>query len=222
MSPRNHQKPCLTCYQSGHTKCTRNSIRACSSCFRLNVLSKRCNCNHPKRRNPPQLLRIVGSRFCHQWYLDVEISDTIIPALVNPSIKRSRVNNTLATWWQSTQRDSVYHDTDTIIIKTRRQGNTMEIPCDVVYAQNEFIQLGMEFLIAIGYTFTLEGVSISSHHSPILSSPYETDYIYNHSPLGDDLRQYLNQKRFFLKRSRIINVNLNSSNLTVTIRRSSQ
>lgn len=218
-------KPCFHCYRTGHsriTKCPHHGIISCTSCFKLNVFTNKCNCKSIKKPDPPQTLRIVAINDTQRWYLDLQLNDTIIPSMVNPCISRSRVNPALAAWWQSSKNDSVYRDTDTIIITTIRKGLLMEIPCDITDNQDEHIILGMEFMITAGYTLTMEGVSVHSKHSAKLSSPYETDYIYNSPSLGKDLRNFLQKRKFFMKKGRIVKPCLRSSNLTITVRRWSQ
>lgn len=229
MAPRRYpnspiRKPCFHCYKTGHQqthKCTNKGVIACTSCFRLNTFSNKCNCKDLKRRQAPQVLRIVGDNNSHKWYLDLEIHHQIFPAIVNPTIVRSRVNHTFADWWQSIMRNSVYHDATTIILKTIRKGMSIRIPCEVIN-QHEHIELGMEFMIAVGYNLTMKNVSIDSQHSPILSSKFEADYVYNMPILGEDLRHYLIAKKHFLKRGRIMKTCLRTSGLTVTVSRRSK
>lgn len=218
-------KPCFHCYRTGHlrnTKCPNTGLVSCTSCFKLNVFTNKCNCKNIKKPNTPQVLRIISNHGNQKWYLDLQLNDKIVPAFLNPGISRSRVNPTFANWWQSTRNESVYRDTDTIMLTTVRKGFLMKIPCEVIDAQREFIILGMEFMTAAGYTLTMEGVSIHSKHSPVLSSPYETEYVFNLPSIGKDLRTYLQRRKFFLKKGRIVKPSLRSSDLTVTVRRWSQ
>lgn len=225
LSNRNDDnKPCFHCFKTDHSrksKCPKYGIISCTSCFRLNVFTNKCNCTNRKRSQPLQVLRIVGNRNFQKWYLDLDVQNEIVPARLNPCIARSQVSSEFAEWVQSKTESSIYRDTNTILLRTARKGSTIQIPCDVIVSQKECIELGMEVMMALGYTLTLEGISINSSHSPVMSNPYETDFVYNHVPLGGDLRTYLNQKKFFLKRSRTIKRKLLSSEITVTIRRGS-
>lgn len=225
LSNRNDDnKPCFHCFKSDHSqksKCPNYGIISCTSCFRLNVFTNKCNCINRKRKQPQQVLRIIGNRNFQKWYIDLDVQNEIVPARLNPCIARSQVSSEFADWLQSKTETSIYRDTNTIMLKTVRKGSTIRIPCDVTVSQEECIQLGMEVMMALGYTFTMEGISINSNHSPVMSNPYETDFVYNQVPLGGDLRNYLNQKKFFLKRSRIVQPKLRSSAITVTIRRRS-
>lgn len=215
-------KPCFRCFKTDHSrtsKCPNKGIISCSSCFRLNVFTNYCNCKNKKRHEPPQVLRIVGNQNFHKWYTDLHVQNEIIPARLNPSIVRTRVSHKFADWLQSKSETSIYRDVSTIMLKTVRKGSIIRIPCDVIPSQEEYIELGMEVMMTLGYSLTLEGISIHSNNSPVMASPYETDYVYNNHPLGEDLRRYLNQTKFFLKRGRTIKTNLHSSTITVTIRR---
>ena len=224
MPPRNGyhtstEKPCFHCYQSGHsrtTKCTSNGIIACTSCFRLNVFSKKCTCKNLQNGSSQQVLRIVGNKTMHKWYLDITIFDIIMPARINPLIARSQVSQSFANWLQANNHQP-HDDTTTIIIITRRQGRMMRIECDISSSQDEHIQLGMDFMIQIGYTFTMKGVSIVSNNTPVMSNKYETEYVYNLPSVGKDLRNYLNNKRFFLKKGRVIKPVLQYPGLRITI-----
>lgn len=217
-------KPCFHCFKCDHprqTRCTNHGIITCTKCFRLNVFTNKCNCKSPKRRSPAQVLRIVGTTRLQKWYIDLELHDQNIPARINPCINRSRVNHQLANWWQSKRDESVYRDTNSLTLKTIRKGVSINIICDVVES-DELIELGMDFMITTGYSFAIEGITINSEHSPILSSPFEKEYVYNLPTRGKDLRTYLQKRKFFLKKGRVVKSCLTSSNLTVTIRRRSQ
>lgn len=209
MSRRTHHniiKPCFHCYGTDHNtdlKCTKNGIVSCTKCFRLNVFTAKCNCQKPTQRSPMQVLRFVGKRSAPKMYVDLLLHDKIIPALLNTSIDTSRVNAEFANWWQSISTDSIYCDVNTIMIETVRKGLLMNIQCDVINSQENYIELGTDFMMATGFSMTLEGVSVDSKHSPILSSPHLMEYVYNLRHRGDDLRTYLNSKKFFLKQGRI-------------------
>lgn len=226
--PRNYKsqnKPCFYCYKTGHStdvKCTSNGIIACRTCFKMNVFTKKCNCKHPKMPHPPQELRLIGKPTCPKIYLDLLIHDTVIPCLLNTSITRSRVNIKLANWLQSVSTDSIYHNLNTIFIKTSRKGFLLKIPCTISETQLEHIELGTEFMTAAGFVLTIEGASIESNKSPILSDPYEIEYVYNLENRGRDLRNYLTEKKFFLKKGRITRPTFSTySNLIVTVKRQS-
>lgn len=217
-------KPCFHCYRKGHSKhvsCVNHGIVSCTSCFRVNVFSNKCNCKHPKRKQPSQILRIVGNDKFHKWYTDLELHDQNIPARLNPFINRSRINHQLATWWNYKQnKPNAKHD-EIITIKIIKKGVHLKLLCDVVDSK-EYIELGMDYMIQSGYSFTMEGITINSGLSPVLSSPFEKEFVYNLPTIGDDLRNYLQTKKFFLKRGRIVTPCLNSSDIRITVRRRSQ
>ncbi|KAL5283868.1 hypothetical protein ACFFRR_006261 [Megaselia abdita] len=220
-------KPCFHCYGTDHsteTKCTKNGIISCTKCFRLNVFTAKCNCQNPKRKTPLQVLRFIGKRSAPKIYVDLSLQDITVPALLNTSIDTSRVNPEFANWWQSISTDSVYRDVNSIVISTVRKGLQMKIECDVINNQENYVELGTDFMTAAGFSLTLEGVSIHSKHSPVLSSPFLMEYVYNHRHRGQDLRAYLNHKKFFLQgRIRKPSFNLPEANKrTAIVRRRSQ
>lgn len=208
-------KPCFHCYKKGHPsdeKCTRHGLISCTNCFRLNVFTKQCNCRQHHKPSPPQVLRMVGNRRSPRWYVDLYFHEVAIPALLNTTISRCRVNAEFATWYQSHHENSIYQDADTIVIETKRKGILLQITCDVFNNQKEHIEVGTELMMVCKYQFTLENITIDSELSPVSSSPYETEYVYNLMPRGCDLRTYLNSKKCFLKLGRINKLRLKSSN----------
>lgn len=225
---REGTKPCFHCFKTGHpcdVKCTKDGIVSCTKCFRLNVFSSKCNCENTKKPHPAQVLRFVGSSEAPQIYLDIQLHDQVIPALLNPTLTKSKVNIPLSDWWQSVSEDSVYQeDTNTVVIRTKRKGMELTVPCEVVDS-SEYIELGADFMTAVGYSITVEGTTITSGQSPVLSSPYDTEYVYNLRSRGSELRSYLNRKKFFMKKGRIIKPSLRTTSSTsrkVIIRRWSQ
>lgn len=231
MSRRAHHsgsKPCFHCYSTEHTqdtRCTKNGIVSCTKCFRLNVFTAKCNCQNQTKKSPLQVLRFVGDRSAPKMFVDLLIHDEIVPAMLNTSIASSRVNPEFANWWQSVSTDSIYRDVNTVMIETVRKGLLMKIECNVIDLQENFIELGTDFMTAAGFSLTLEGVTINSNYSPVLSSPYLTEYVYNLRHQGRDLRSYLNRKKVFLKQGRIRKLSLKSpkpSLRTVIVRQRSQ
>lgn len=199
-------KPCFHCYRTDHStevKCTTNGVVSCTKCFRLNVFTAKCNCQNPKKKAPLQVLRFVGKRSAPKPYIDLLLHDEIVPALLNTSISTSRVNPEFANWWQSISTDSIYRDVNKIMIETVRRGLRMKIECDVNDSQENYIELGTDFMTAAGFSLTLENMSIYSEHSPVLSNPNLLEYVYNLQTKGRDLRNYLNRKKFFLKQGRM-------------------
>lgn len=219
-----YSPPCFHCYKANHSavkKCTTNGMISCTKCFRLNVFTAKCNCEIRTRRLPLQVLRLVGKKIAPRMFVDLLLHDEIVPAMLNTSIETSQVNTEFANWWQSISTGSIYRDVNTILIETVRKGLRMSIQCNVIESQENWIELGTEFMMAAGFSITLEGVNINSDHSPVLSSPYILEYVYNLRHQGNDLRNYLNQKRYFLKQGRIRKPSFNlpeSLNRTVIVR----
>lgn len=227
MSRKAHSsiKPCFHCYGTDHNtdiKCTKNGIISCTKCFRFNVFTAKCNCENRAKKPPLQVLRLVGKKIAPKMFVDLLLHDEIVPAMLNTSIETSQVNTEFANWWQSISNDSIYRDVNTIMIETVRKGLRMRIQCTVIESQENWIELGTEFMMAAGFSMTLEGVNINSDHSPVLSNPHIFEYVYNLKDRGNDLRNYLNQKKHFLKKGRIYKPSFKipeSLSRTVTIRK---
>lgn len=159
-----------------------------------------------RKPEPCQVLRLVGKPKAPRWYTDLYIQDQIVPAMLNTSITRCRVSSKLAIWWKSLNPPKESTDPNIIFLEIQRKGRRIQMSCDVVsdLEAGSHIQLGTEIMTFLGYTFTMENISIKSKHSPVLTDPYEMEYVYNLPTLGGDLRNYLNNKRHFLKKARIV------------------
>lgn len=196
---------CQNCFRLGHIdeECAEFRIQACTKCYRLNVTTSNCNCKNRKQNYPPQLLRLVGDHIGPLWYIDIKILDKIVNALINTSIKRCRINKQLALWLQSSSNESIDSNCE-IRVPIKRKGTTYVIRCQISESQTELLEVGTAFLKYFGYQFTFDGVTISSQQSFIASSSNEIEYAYNVPAIGKDLREYLNKKRKFLKKGRIM------------------
>lgn len=222
-------KPCFHCYHVGHApseRCPNDGLIACTKCFRLYVFSKGCNCMDRQLPDPPQVLRLVGKKKAPRWFTDLCIHDRFFPALLNTTISRCKISTELKNWWQSVTTTTANSSFTSIDIK--RKGRIIRVACDVVddLGDNIHIHLGTELMTFLGYTFTMENITIKSNHSPVLSGPYETEYVYNLPSVGEDLRNYLLKKRHFLKKGKPVNksygdLKLEAQSRIVKIRRSS-
>lgn len=198
---------CDICFQkhSPRVSCTNSEIIACNSCFRLNVRSSNCTCEH-YAYNSPQILRLVGSKSSPFWYVDVQIFDQAFPAMINTSIIKCRISLQLSVWIQMTSNGVVDDDATQILVPiSREDGRIAEVKCDINKSQTEMIELGQQYLKYFGYTLTLGNDTINSQTSPIAKHSQEVNFIYN-LPEGQDLRNYLNKSRRFLKQSRIAKI----------------
>lgn len=199
-------KPCSHCYHLGHLSnepCPNDGIVSCTKCFRAYVFSKGCNYLNRRLPYPPQALRLVGGKKSPAWITDVSINGQLLPAMLNTGIARCQVSAAFAQWWQII--NSINTNSNIISIEIKRKGRRIRVACDVVdsimeIGENIHIQFGRELMTFLGYSFTMEDITIKSNHSPILSSIYECEYIYNLPSIGEDLRTYLIRKRHFLKR----------------------
>lgn len=201
------EKPCFHCYQLGHPPteiCPNEGIIACTKCFRLYVFSTGCNCLNKRRPDPPQVLRLIGKKKAPKWVTDVCINDRYFPALLNTSISRCRVTSMFATWFKSENSTQSETGDKILSIDIQRKGRRIRVSCDIVeeLLDDVHIHLGTELMTFLGYVFTMENISIKSNHSPILSTPFESEYVYNLPSVGEDLRKYLIRKRQFLKKGK--------------------
>lgn len=197
---------CLNCFHKGHDEeeCSKFGVYACINCYRFNVATSACNCNNRKQDSSPQLTRLVGDHIGPYWYIDIKIFDKIVPAMINTSIKRCRINQDLAFWIQSCSNAEINDDAE-IRVPIQRKGTTYEIRCQVFESESEVMEVGTAFLKYFGFRFTFDfdGVTISSQDSFIASHPSEVEYVYNIPAIGKDLRELLNQKKKFLRKGRV-------------------
>lgn len=218
-------KDCLTRECTREGICPQGRIITSKCCHKLNVFTANCNCASRATR-PHQCIRLVGDPESPLWYVDLKIFNRSFPALVNTSIRKCRINYHMSMWLQAKSNGVIDEEVTEIIIPFRRYGRTIDVECEVFKPNTEVIEIGMLFLKTFGYKFTFERVTINSDNSPILSSPYEVEYAYNLSPRGRDLRNYLIEKKRFLKRGRIIKLEdwpptPTSTRRVVVVRRSS-
>lgn len=205
-SATDQHAPCFRCFKISHSseECTSNGYISCANCFRLNVFTKTCNCQDYTQPPPSQTLRLVGKSNAPRWFLDLQINNRIFAALVNPTLERGRVSKSFAIWLRSTTGETSNSNTDAITVNIHRQGQVLQITCDVSNNQEEHIHIGADLLKFLKYTFTIDGCTIDSSRSYIAPNPHEVNYAYNLPILGEDLRAYLTRKKFFLKNARTI------------------
>lgn len=201
-------RPCFYCYRTEHSsseRCPNDGLIACTKCFRVNVFSNGCNCTDRRQAEPPQVLRQIGKPKAPKWFTDVQILNRLFPAMINTSITRCQVSSAFSDWWQLVSKTKKDDNSELLMIEIQRKGRRLRVTCDIVHDLGDdiHIHLGTELLTFLGYTFTLENITIKSKHSPVLSSPYEIEYVYNLPRLGEDLRTYLSRKRHFMKKGRV-------------------
>lgn len=108
---------------------------------------------------------------------------------------------------------------DTLVIQISHREQKLQIKCDIKEQQQEPIQLGGDVIKFWKYTFTMGGCTIDSERSYVASNPFELNYVYNTPNNGDDLRNHLNKKRFFLKQGRSVKGHYGLPNAQPTITR---
>lgn len=184
------------CYRTGHSSrgpCPNDGIISCTRCFRAYVFSNGCYCMDKRRPEPCQVLRLIGKPKAPRWFIDLSIKGENFPAMLNTSITRCRVTNGFAKWWNSFDSIKSPHEPNMILLEIQRKGRRIQITCDVVdKLEDDFdIELGTELMTFLGYTFTMENITVKSNHSPVLSNPHEMEFVYNFPSLGADLRLFL-------------------------------
>lgn len=180
----------------------REKITACRNCFRINVNTDDCTCDHFEYISP-QTLRLVGSSAGPLWYIDIQIFDHSFPAMINTSIFKCRINHQMSVWLQMTSNGVVDKEATEISVPvSRKDGRVADVHCDINKPQVELIELGQQYLKYAGYTLTVGEDTIRSHNSPIANDSQEVNYAYN-LPLCTDLRIHLNKNKRFLKQRRI-------------------
>lgn len=194
---------CLIRHSS--SDCPDSKIISCRKCFRLNVRTENCECIQQKYSSP-QVFRLVGNETSPKLYVDITAFNQAFPALINTSIVKCRINYKMSVWLQMKSFGTIDEEATELIVPFTRKGNKLEITCEIYKPQIEAIELGLEYLQIIGYTFTFEGVTINSDSSPIASHPQEVEFAYNLPFRGTELREHLVAKRKFLKKGRIAEI----------------
>lgn len=198
---------CDVCFQkhSPRTACTSSEIIACKTCFRINVRSSNCTCDHLNYKSA-QSLRMVGSTSGPFWYVDIQIFDQPFPAMINTSIFKCRVNHQLSVWIQMTSNDAVDDEASEILVPiTCKDGQIAEVQCEIDKTQVEMMELGQQYLKYFGYVLTIGEDTINSQTSTIALHRQEVNYVYN-LPEGQALRNHLNKTKRFLKQRRVAKI----------------
>lgn len=200
---------CFKCYGHDHEmdECTAQELTSCWTCFRLNVRTTECNCRDRIQAPAPQALRLVGKSHAPRWFVDITIHHRLFAALVNPTLERGCVSKKVAKWLIATAEEGTKSTETTITFQITRKELVLQITCDISKHQQDDIHIGADLMKYLGYTFVMENVSIDSQKSYVASSPYEHNYIYNLTGKGDDLRDYLREKAFFLRFQRTMKEN---------------
>lgn len=196
---------CIKCYDADHesNECTSPKLISCLSCFRLNVNTTTCNCRN-RSSTPSQILRLVGKNDAPRWFIDVTIHNRLFAALVNPTIERGRISRSMAEWLNETIENGTMVATEVTTFRIARKNLKLQITCDISNQQDDDIHIGADLMKYLGYKFSMENISIDSNGSYIASSPYECNYVYNVPKKGNYLRNYFQNRAFFIKPNRVM------------------
>lgn len=74
-------------------------------------------------------------------------------------------------------------------------GQPLELTCKVQRFLEHSLELGSDFMKHHGFKFQLGNIQLDSRCSPVMKTPKSYEYLYDMEPWGNDLRQYLENKR---------------------------
>lgn len=195
---------CIECYAADHTseECTSKRLTSCYNCFRINVFTTTCNCIDRPTSPPTQVLRLVGKSQAPRWFVDITIHGRLFAALINPSLERGCVSRRVADWLNETAEKGTKVTKDKVTFRFKRNTLKLQITCDISKQLADDLHIGADLMKFLGYTFSMENVTIDSNETYVASSPFETDYVYNLPEKGQHLRNHLQEQAFFLKMKR--------------------
>lgn len=133
--------------------------------------------------------------------LDVKIGKQTFQAIVSTSAENSSVNLKVADWIRSTILKSADANADQLEIPIQLNNVTTTVECIINPTQEDDLHLGTHFLQFHGYQFSFNGITLDSSRAPIASNLNEISFAYN-LPDQQHLRQYLQNKAFFMKKDR--------------------
>lgn len=150
---------------------------------------------------PPKELRLVGDLRAPRPCLDVKIGKQNVQAIISTSSKNSSVNVKVADWIRSTISRFAEANADQIEIPIELNNVITTVECLINPNQEDELHLGTHFLQFHGYQFSFNGITLDSAKAPIKPNLNEISYAYN-LPDQQHLRQYLQNKAFFMKKDR--------------------
>ena len=177
---------CRRCFQAAHHRkeCDEISIVACTDCYRQNYFTTSCICKN--KLNVAQTLRMCGMPL-GRIFIDVNVLTKNIPALINTSIIKSRVDPYLCNfiqdisaftenkkWMSSAQGVNVYMDL--------YNGTEFSLLCDVMpLSEGIHIHLGMDFLLKVNAQFSFDAINLDMCNNMATTHQDEVMFAFNHN-----------------------------------------
>lgn len=190
---------CLRCFEFGHRRgcyCGNEPIVACGKCFRMNYFTMNCPCSRPSDVLDDQMsLRLVGGS-APRPFIDVMIGFTTYPALLNTGLVRTRINSLVLeniNFFREQMELPLAVFPGLVRFNVRRRHREVELEMEIRPHQPCPIELGMDFMMAIGFSLNVDRVNLNQH-SPRVAGFNTIDYIYNHSQ-GRQLRRWIRRYR---------------------------
>lgn len=166
-------------------------------------------------------LRLLGDHRAPRPCLDVKIGKQIFQAIISTGSENSSVNSKVAEWIRSTIPTVSAAEIDQIEVPIELNNTITTVECIINPSQTEDLFLGTHFLQFHGYQFSFNGISLDSARAPITRNMNEIGFVYN-LPNQQHLRQYLQNRAFFLKKDRnlkVAEVDDNNNNRIVLVKR---
>lgn len=197
----NRSQICLRCFKRGHTRgkaCGNNDpYVACGRCFRLNYFTVDCICNEFNTQHnliDGMALRLSDAN-TPRMYIDIIIGNTTCPALIDTGSFRGKLNREAVSIVNEDRKirglKPLSH-LQKFNIPIRRRRKEIILTFDIRSREKQMVTVGMEFLMKVGFSLTIDSVRINQR-SPITSSSDSIDFLYNHVQ-GEQLRNWLEQE----------------------------
>lgn len=176
---------CRKCFKTTHNRgfCTGVPVVACTDCLRMNSFTTSCVCKG--KMESCQSFRLCG-KIIPRAYVDVTILTTIYPALVDPELLHTKIDNSIA---KSVE----------ILIGVSRsiQGtlkvtiNNTDIVCNIEDRSSQApVVLGMDFLSKQQFKVSCDKVNSPVFDRYPTTHPDEVNFAYN-LPEGQLLKRNL-------------------------------
>ena len=149
---------CIRCFQPEtheRSDCTENAVVCCSSCYRMNYLTRDC-CHAITNKADdeyPQTFRKVSHMGKQYFFIDVQIGSKYIAGRVNTNLSTTKMDESL--------RSILGANTESIPIKTRK--GTFQQTCSYEKLPKPIrIELGMDFISKQDFNIILDGLCLSA------------------------------------------------------------
>lgn len=165
-------------------------VVACSSCYRMNFFTTNCVCSSPVIE-PGQALQMCGTMICRP-FMDVIILGEPIPALVNTSIIKTKIDLQVAKHIISLFYEDSNSIPNELDVPFKIGVKTFYLKCNVgsFDESDVHIHLGMDFLSLQKFRMKSGNVTLYGHSRWTTHTPDEVQFAYN-KPYGNYLRKNL-------------------------------